>query len=293
MIRVVRGAEPRGLKTAARRRLNAAARAFNQQGPSSGALMNELTGYGSRATKLALFQAQKEKCAWCERNTDFSSAPVDHYRPKDGAWRHLPGDKRRVDSECYWWLTWTWSNLLFACVRCNDQGHKANFFPLRHGSARAAVPIAPLTLPLVASPGDASMEQPLLLDPAGGEDPLDHITWVPTNNKGFDRRDWIWTPMGLSDVGDATIRILKLDELADRAQGHVRERLLPSIEEVEQHLKAGRTREAHSRWARFLKDCLASSAEWSAFTWHALEHLVVRNYRRRHQLSEPPRPGAR
>jgi hypothetical protein len=172
MIRIDRGAEPRGLKIGAPRRLKAAAKAFNQHGASSEALAKKLTGYGSQKTKLALFRAQQEKCAWCERHTDFSSAPVEHYRPKDGAWRNLPGKKKRVDEGHYWWLAWTWSNLLFSCARCNDGGHKANYFPLRPRTAREAAPIAPLPLPPQSPIVDVSAEQALLLDPAGSEDPL-------------------------------------------------------------------------------------------------------------------------
>jgi hypothetical protein len=292
MIRIDRGAEPRGLKIATPRRLKAAAEAFNQHGVSSEALTGTLSGYGSRKTKLALFRAQHEKCAWCERHTDFSSAPVEHYRPKDGAWRNLPGKKPRIDEGHYWWLTWTWSNLLFSCARCNDKGHKANYFPLRPRTASAAEPIAPLPIPPPAPIVDVSAEQALLLDPAGSADPLDHIAWSP-GNKSFDRRDWIWSPLGLTEEGRATIDILRLEELAGRMQGHVIKVLLPSIEEVEQHLAAGRITEAHRRWKCFLEDNLSPSAELTAFTWHALEHLVPVHYRNKHKLVAPTRPGTR
>jgi len=292
MIRIARGAEPRGLRTAGRKRLIAAAKAFNLHGAPSRALTATLTGYGSRATKQALFLAQHQKCAWCERNTDFSSAPVEHYRPRDGAWRHLPGGNPHVDSGHYWWLTWTWPNLLFSCARCNDAGHKANYFPLRSGTVPTAAPAAPLPAPPPNLIVDVSGEQPLLLDPAGNEDPLDHITWVPLN-RGYDRSEWIWSPVGRTEEGNATIAILKLGELADRAQGHVRGSLLPSIEEVEQHLGAGRIQDAHKRWNRLLKERLAPSAELSAFTWHALHHLVSDAYRLQHGLAAPAKPGAR
>ena len=291
MIRIARGAEPRGLKTAAPKRLRTAVETFNLHGAPSEALTQSLTGYGSKATKLALFRAQQEKCAWCERHTDFSSAPVEHYRPKDGAWRNLPGENQRVDAGHYWWLTWTWSNLLFSCVRCNNNAHKANYFPLRPGTPSATPPTAPLPLPPPSPVVDVSTEEPLLLDPAGSEDPLDHLAWRPLNTS-FDRRDWIWSPLDLTEKGRATIVILKLEELAERAQGHVRTCLLPSIEEVEQHLAAGRITQAHRRWKRFLDDNLAPSAEWSAFTWHALGYLVPEHYRRQYNLVAPTRPGA-
>lgn len=233
MNRINRGAEPQGPKRAASKRLQAAAEAFNQYGAPSEELSGTLAGYGTPAIKRALFDAQNGKCAWCELHTDFSSAPVEHYRPKDGAWRHRRGEKRRVDAGHYWWLTWTWSNLLFSCTRCNDASHKANYFPLRSGTAPAALPIAPLAIPPPSPIVDVSAEQALLLDPVGSEDPLDHITWLP-GNTSYDRSEWIWIPSGLTEEGRETIAILKLDELAGRAQGHVREQLLPSIEEAAQ-----------------------------------------------------------
>jgi hypothetical protein len=291
VIRIVRGPEPRGLKRAAPSRLKAAAEAFNAHGGPSPQLTATLTGYGTRKTKEALFQAQRGKCAWCERHTDISSAPVEHYRPKDGAWRHLPGEPSRIDAGHYWWLTWSWSNLLFSCSRCNDAGHKANYFPLRLHTRSAAVPVSPLPIPPPSPVVDVSGEHPLLLDPAGSEDPLDHIEWRAANTT-FSRRDWTWTPLGRTEEGDATVRILKLDELADRMQGHVRTRLLPSIEEMEAHLSAGRVAEAHKRWKQLLDDNLAPMSELTAFTWQALAFLVPENYRRRHGLAAPRKPGA-
>ena len=86
MIRIARGAEPIGLQRSAPQYQAAAAKVFNQHGGVSGALLEMLSkGYNSRATKQALYLAQHEKCAWCERQMDFSSSPVEHYRPKDGA----------------------------------------------------------------------------------------------------------------------------------------------------------------------------------------------------------------
>jgi hypothetical protein len=255
VIRIVRGPEPRGLKSAAPRRRETAARAFNAHGGPSPQLTALLTGYGARKTKEVRFQSQHGKCAWCERHTDISSAPVEHYRPKDGAWRNLPGQPLRIDAGHYWWLTWSWSNLLFSCSRCNDAGHKANYFPLRRHTRSAAVPVGPLPIPPPNPIVDVSGEHPLLLDPTGPEDPLDHIEWRAANTT-FNRRDWTWTPLGRTEEGDATVRILKLDELADRMQGHVRTRLLPSIEEMEGHIEAGRMAAAHKRWNQLLDDNL-------------------------------------
>ena len=58
-----------------------------------------------------LLEASSGKCAWCEQLMDARAATVDHFRPKQGA-LGLEGDAVR---ECYWWLIYTWSNLVPAC----------------------------------------------------------------------------------------------------------------------------------------------------------------------------------
>lgn len=290
MITIDRGVEPRGLRNARVRRLAAALEEFDRHGAPSPALEATLRGYGSRATKDALYKAQHKKCAWCERRADDSSNPVEHYRPKYGAWRHKRGAKRSIDAERYWWLTWTWENLFFSCVRCNDQAHKANFFPLKRGSPRLQAPGRPVPQP---QPGDffcTTSERPLLIDPAC-QDPMKHIRWKPVSRE-VERRNWSWKPHGLTPEGRRTIEVLDLDELCDFASDHLVGRVLPSIEEIEGHLGAGRIHDARSRWDRLLKDVLAPAASLSAVTYWALQEWMPPAMRRTHGLAAPKRPGA-
>jgi hypothetical protein len=287
MIQIRRGPEPSALKKAARVRLLAAVNAFNAHGAPSDALKNTLFGYDAGTTKKVLYISQNKKCAWCESLTHFSGSPIEHYRPKYGAWRFLPGQSGPIDETHYWWLTWTWSNLLFSCGRCNNKAHKANYFPLK--GAACSQPVALIGAPPPNPVVSTTTEQPLLLDPAGAADPLDHIEWRALN-RHFNRRDWIWTPLGLTPEGDATLRILKLGDLADRYQGHVRTRLLSSIETIEEHLANGRVTAASGRWNQLLADTLAPSSEFAAFTWYALKALIDPILLARHGLASP-RPG--
>lgn len=295
MIRIRRGAEPAALARARERRPLVAAEAYNRHGPGSRQLKVTLIGYKLRPVKDALFLAQHKKCAWCERRPHYSSSPVEHYRPKDGAHRHQRGAPARIDEGHYWWLTWTWTNLLFSCPRCNDQGHKANFFPLASGSA----PLAPPTRPQRGRRGrrsfdvprkffDVSCEQSLLLDPAV-DDPLDHIVWKPLQ-RALDRQYWKWSPSDLTDRGRATIAILKLAELADLVEHHLRVAVLPSLEEVEGHIAAGRIPEAVARWQKLLVNTLAANSEFAAATWCALQEWIPATVRRQHGLADPTRP---
>ena len=66
--------------------------------------------YKQSDTKTALKDIYKNKCAFCEQKVEQSH--VEHYRPKN----------------TYYWLTYSWDNLLLACSTCNI--HKGVHFDL-------------------------------------------------------------------------------------------------------------------------------------------------------------------
>jgi hypothetical protein len=287
VIRFVRSAEPPPLTRARERRLAAASAAYDIHSAPSTELSNCLVGYNGKSIKTALYLDQRKKCAWCERVRDFSSSPVEHYRPKDGAWRHLPWHKRKSsDLGHYWWLTWTWENLLFSCDRCNNRGHKANYFPLEPGSSACSPPLRSAG-PFPPTCFDLSSERPMLLDPTI-DSFLDHVRWVPSNTRS-PRRQWTWSPSPRTPRGRATIEILKLAELADDVDIHLAHGVLPSLEEVEQHLGGGRRRQATRRWEALL-EILEPQNSLTAATWCALERWMPPKQRRLHGLAEPRRP---
>lgn len=291
MIRIRRGDEPRGLKAARTQRLKRAVAVYQVHGSPSPELKEVLRkGYNTHSTKKALRDAQHGKCAWCEMRYPLRSNKVEHYRPKDGAWRHLPGESEQIDRSHYWWLAWTWQNLLFSCGRCNDRGCKANYFPLQPNSRAMDPPPTAITVPLAGKYFDTSTEQPVLLDPSR-EDPLDHIGWVPTNPTE-PWRLWIWTPVGRTARGIATIRILKLDEMVDEVGRYLVRCVLRGIEEVDGHLQAKRHKQALERWNTLLEDVLASDSQFSAASWCAIEFWMPAVKRTKHGLPHPKRPGA-
>lgn len=66
--------------------------------------------YKQKDTKDALKEIYKNKCAYCEQKVE--QLHVEHYRPKS----------------IYYWLTYSWDNLLLACGFCNS--HKKEKFEL-------------------------------------------------------------------------------------------------------------------------------------------------------------------
>lgn len=154
--------------------------------------------YGHRIVKRALKAAQYDKCAYCEANfAGNASGDVEHFRPKafsqqgKAAAKLYPG---------YYWLAYEWSNLLYACELCN-RPVKRNLFPLRDPATRARRPI-----------DDLAAEEPLLIDPAGPDDPRDHIRF--RNNK----------PYGITERGRETVKTMDLDrsQLDDPRLRHIR-----------------------------------------------------------------------
>jgi uncharacterized protein (TIGR02646 family) len=261
LIRVRRSLEPLALVEVRTKKLVGCA---EKAQPDSG----DLKGYDANGVKRLLFRDQHKKCAWCERRQDFSSSPIEHYRPKKGAFRNLPGEDRQISNVHYWWLTWTWENLLFACTRCNDAAHKGNYFPLEPGSVEAKPPDGQIP---DADINSVREERPLLLNPA--EDSfLRHVEWIPGNTHQA-RRNWTWTPRGLTARGEATIAILKLGELADELAHHLRS-VLNLVEEAEQHLCASRTVEAKDTWRKVIS-YLGPEYDFTAATWCALNRWAI------------------
>jgi len=74
--------------------------------------------YKQHDTQAALRLIYRNKCAFCEQRVEQSH--IEHYRPKSK----------------YWWLAYSWDNLLLACPTCNI--HKNNNFEI---TGRKATPI--------------------------------------------------------------------------------------------------------------------------------------------------------
>ena len=154
MIQVKRGPEPNELVDARNKQLPKI-RALGRD-PFSNEISRE---YAVVAEALCI--AQHYKCCYCEYRIVKAFNDVEHYRPKGSANRK-PGSN---DNHGYWWLAYTWENLLFACNVCN-RSSKNDLFPLKLTSvAMRAEDIAPCN------------EMPLLIDPSSTVNPVEHIQY--------------------------------------------------------------------------------------------------------------------
>jgi 5-methylcytosine-specific restriction endonuclease McrA len=93
------------------------------------------TYYHKKTVIDALNVLYKNKCGYCESRINVvATENVEHYRPKAGV------DEidlvANTTHKGYYWLSNEWSNLLIACPKCNQQGHKGNRFPITVPSNR-------------------------------------------------------------------------------------------------------------------------------------------------------------
>lgn len=222
MIRIDRGTEPVTLAATRKKALAKATLAWVAKA--------KVNHDGYRVIAWDLYEyVQHRKCAWCERACGWWNQPLEHYRPKGGA-DDGDVDARTVTSTAdahYWWLAWTWSNLLFACARCNGPATKANWFPLEAGGTRVAAPSRTAHLNIPGNSLALATENALMIDPAS-EDPMQSIVWLPLQPLPARWEDLNWRPQHLDERGRVTIKVLRLDgEDSADVSGYIRTHVRP------------------------------------------------------------------
>ena len=100
------------------------------------------------SVRKVLREASSGKCVWCESRPDsMGPADVDHYRPKHRAEGLRKGE---IHPDHYWWLAYSWDNLVYCCQACNRA--KRTRFPvagkrLEPGDPCCWIPTVPMTRP--------------------------------------------------------------------------------------------------------------------------------------------------
>lgn len=114
--------------------------------------------YSHESVKQTLREAQHDKCCFCEAKVSHvSDGDVEHFRPKAAVRQSRADPPSRPG---YYWLAYEWTNLYYACERCNRRNKQA-LFPLTAPARRACSH---------ADQAALCAEQPLFIDP-GAEDP--------------------------------------------------------------------------------------------------------------------------
>jgi uncharacterized protein (TIGR02646 family) len=222
---------------------------------------------GDRYTvvKGELSERQHSKCAYCESVEQAKRNDVEHYRPKIQANR-MPGS---AATHGYWWLAWTWDNLLFSCRRnCNQSPNKLDKFPLDSGST-----------PLIAQQAPPGLEQPLLLDPRS-EDCIPHIQFR-LSGPATSRR-WQPFPRDGSLRGRWTIQVCGLGsaELLDLYSRHHHNIIEPRVNELQRAFRAGPNADVHVVWDKVTRGLLQPSMPFVGLSYDALDFYFNADRRR-------------
>lgn len=132
--------------------------------------------YASKDVKSYLAKIYNNKCVFCENDTTSgASLQVEHYRPKAKV-------TEDINHLGYYWLGYEWSNLLYACSKCNRS--KSNFFPIKHTGSRVFTP-SMISSTVLNSQKCKSFfshflnEKPLIINPEI-TCPRKHITFLPS-----------------------------------------------------------------------------------------------------------------
>jgi uncharacterized protein (TIGR02646 family) len=189
VIAIRKGAAPDALVTAGNEHTKELCDAYdaNPEQYQSGKQKMEIrrTIYASDDVKAALDACHHGKCCYCEIfiHKPYADQHVEHWRPKASS-RQARDEKSTWPG--YYWLAYSWDNLLLSCAFCN-RNNKRDLFPLENPAARAR-----------HHRMTVEDETPAILKPDSGEDPRDHLK--------FELDEVI----GLTPLGESTIEVLRL-----------------------------------------------------------------------------------
>lgn len=233
------------------------------------------------AARKPLHDVQGKKCAYCERQQGDVGQPVEHFRPKGGV--------ELGDNLAYYWLAWTWENLLFACTSCNSPRLKGNKFPLEPGTRRLPRPTLSEVLSGHGPAFQVNTERPLLVDPSR-DDPLDHIAWRP-ENPGDAPDDLRWRPFHKTPRGEETIKILfRRSGLEDHVESHIRLHVNPGIKKLRCGMAANNEPLVAEQWNELLRILFSKLQPYHAASYDALDFWIPVPDRQAWRLALP-RPG--
>ena len=142
--------------------------------------------YSWKVVKDALMRMHRGKCCYCEKRLEPADLHVEHFRPIGAFCQTATGS---YEYPGYYWLAYSWDNLLLACPTCN--GKKSATFPLKNPQERAR-----------SHHGEIANEVPMFIDPAS-DDPREHIRFKDD------------APESPTERGKFTINELKLDNRPD------------------------------------------------------------------------------
>lgn len=155
----------------------------------------------------------KQKCAYCEQTC---KAEIEHYRPK----KAVIEDKLHNG---YYWLCYTWSNLVPSCRYCNTEGGKGNQFPVINKGKRVTEPSFILgkldKSKCQAFDSPLLEEEPYLLHPEIDNDPHNFLSFELSEDKngvtiiGIDEKERGKKTIKICNLNRSDLRLNRLKEV--------------------------------------------------------------------------------
>jgi uncharacterized protein (TIGR02646 family) len=227
MIKITRCKEPAALEPV---RLTELARLRHIKDPTS-----DDVGSKYQVVAADLWNMQFQKCCYCEAYIPKAYNDVEHLRPKAKAVR-TPG----CNSEHgYWWLAFTWKNLLYSCPGCNRSAKNAKF-PLATADCLNAEDTA------------LGVEKPLFIDPAGAKNPVLHIKYERRKKFATSPERWFATERNNSQFGVSTIDVCDLnrDELLETRERAYETIILPQVKALRDAIRENDLKQIIRQFAR-------------------------------------------
>jgi hypothetical protein len=246
MIRIKRGAEPKNI-----------VEVRNKELPILRALVAPTGEQIAKTYKVVgplLWERQFNKCCYCEKIIPKGYNDVEHYRPKGRAVRD-PGCRL---THGYWWLAYSWDNLLFSCSHCNRSA-KNDLFPLDRGSTS-----------LIAEDVCPGQEKAMLIDPGALTNPVEHIEFVYECPVIGQEKHWWARPRDGSAFGSYTIKVCDLNraELRELRTNYVNNHVSPQIQLLKTEIALGDSERILHSFKRAL-ELMSPKFEFSALTYDA------------------------
>ena len=193
--------------------------------------------YNRKDVKDVLMKMHHNKCCYCETKLNTPAyLHVEHFRPK-AAVRQSRAENDEFPG--YYWLAYSWENLLLACFDCNTT-HKGTLFPLEDPADRAR-----------SHNDDLKKERKRLVNPSE-ENPREHIRFegdlpVPQTERGSHTIE----ELGLRRPA-LTEERLQLSQIIERHIDIVKAMSSPDIEALQHEA------------ARFVEQAMQPDAEFSS-----------------------------
>ena len=240
MIKIERGKIPKG--TALDKKRKEALSAIRKLAESGNLRSRHFKNilWSAPEVKKFLYESQHGKCCYCERKKDREETDVEHFRPKAEV-------EEAQDHPGYWWLAYSWENLLIACKMCNQK--KRSKFPLKDKYKRAYM-----------EDSDLDEEEPIMINPLK-EDPELLIDYDFPTGTDFPEKFMV------KAVGKCVRSKKTVDELTGINDENV---MLERADKLEYYticvsLMNNGTGGLRSSICRRLRDCVSSCSEFSGF----------------------------